>query len=86
VELAFEGRLDWLPTSARWWDPVAISCSKVPRAVLTPRDFPRTAAWARDQEAYVAELNAQPKPLTWPYPQTKVLTKFSSPPPVQLAA
>ena len=86
LELAFEVRLYWLPTYASWLDQVEIIFSKVQRDVLTPNDFPSTAALERDLEAYFAELNAHPKPIKWTYTKTKLLAKFSLPPPVQLAA
>ncbi len=86
LELAFEVRLYWLPTYASWLDQVEIIFSKVQRDVLTPTDFPSTAALERDLEAYFAELNAHPKPIKWTYTKTKLLAKFGSPPFQQLAA
>lgn len=86
LELAFEVRLYWLPTYASWLDQVEIIFSKVQRDVLTPNDFPSTAALEHDLEAYFAELNAHPKPIKWTYTKTKLLAKFSLPPPLQLAA
>jgi len=85
-KLAFEVRLYWLPTYARWLDQVEIIFSKVQRDVLTPNDFSSTAALECDLEAYFAELNTHPKPIKWTYTKTKLLAKFSLPPPVQLAA
>jgi hypothetical protein len=86
LELTFAVRLYWLPTYASWLDQVAIIFSKVQRDVLTPNDFPSTVALARELAAYFAELNAHPKPIRWTYTKTKLLAKFGSPPPVQLAA
>jgi transposase len=73
LELAFEVRLYWLPTYASWLDQVEVIFSKVQRDVLTPNDFPSTAALERDLEAYFAELNAHPKPIKWTYTKTKLL-------------
>jgi len=86
LELAFEVRLYWLPTYASWLDQVEIIFSKVQRDLLTPNDFPSTAALEHELEAYFAELNAHPKPIKWTYTKTKLLAKFNLPPLVQLAA
>lgn len=86
LELAFEVRLYWLPTYASWLDQVEIIFSKVQRDVLTPSDFPSLVALERDLAAYFVALNQQPKPVEWTYTKTKLLAKFDSPPPAQLAA
>src|SRR5262249_18751152 len=86
LDLAFEVRLYWLPTSTSWLDQVEIIFSKVQRDVLTPPDFARTGALEREVEVYFAELNAHPKPIHWTYTKTKLLAKFGAPPPAQLAA
>jgi transposase len=86
LELAFEVRLYWLPKYASWLDQVEIIFSKVQRDVLTPNDFPSLLALERDLHAYFTELNTHPKPIQWTYTQTKLLAKFSTPPPLQLAA
>jgi transposase len=86
LELTFEVRLYWLPTYASWLDQVEIIFSKVQRDVLTPNDFPSTVALERELEVYFAELNTHPKPIKWTYTKTKLLAKFGSSPPAQLAA
>jgi hypothetical protein len=86
LELSFEVRLYWLPKYASWLDQVEIIFSKVQRDVLTPNDFPSTVALERSLTAYFAELNEHPKPIHWTYTKTKLLAKFSAPPPLQLAA
>lgn len=86
LELTFEVRLYWLPTYASWLDQVEIIFSKVQRDVLTPSDFPSLLALERDLAAYFVDLNQQPKPIEWTYTKTKLLAKFGSPPPAQLAA
>jgi len=86
LELTFEVHLYWLPTYASWLDQVEIIFSKVQRDVLTPSDFPSLVALEHDLAAYFVELNQHPKPIEWTYTKTKLLTKFASPPPAQLAA
>jgi transposase len=86
LELAFEVRIYWLPKYASWLDQVEIVFSKVQRDLLTPNDFPSLVALERDLAAYFAELNDHPKPIKWTYTTTKLLAKFGSPPPAQLAA
>lgn len=86
LQLSFEVRLYWLPKYASWLDQVEIIFSKVQRDLLTPNDFPSTIALERDLRAYFDELNAHPKPIKWTYTKTKLLAKFGSPPPEQLAA
>jgi transposase len=86
LELSFEVRLYWLPTYASWLDQVEIIFSKVQRDVLTPSDFASTVALERTLHAYFADLNQHPKPIEWTYTTTKLLAKFSAPPPTQLAA
>src|SRR5262249_11013933 len=84
--LAFEVRLYWLPTYARWLEQVEIIFSQVQRDLLTPNDFPSTVALERDLQAYFAELNKHPKPIQWTYTKAKLWAKFGSPPPAQLVA
>jgi len=86
LELTFEVHLYWLPTYASWLDQVEIIFSKEQRDVLTPSDFPSLVALEHDLAAYFVELNQHPKPIEWTYTKTKLLTKFASPPPAQLAA
>lgn len=86
LELPFEVRLYWLPTYASWLDQVEIIFSKVQRDVLTPSDFPSLVALERDLAAYFVALNQHPKPIEWTYTKTKLLAKFDSPAPTQLAA
>src|SRR5215510_14646972 len=86
LELAFEVRRYWLPTSASWLDQGEIIFSKVQREVRTPSDFPSLGALARDLAAYFVELTQHPKPIEWTYTKTKLLAKFGAPPPAQLAA
>jgi transposase len=86
LELSCEVRLYWLPTYASWLDQVEIIFSKVQRDVLTPSDFVSTVALERTLLAYFEELNQHPKPIQWTYTKTKLLAKFGTPPPAQLAA
>jgi transposase len=86
LKLSFEVRLYWLPTYASWLDQVEIIFSKVQRDVLTPSDFASTVALERTLHACFADLNQHPKPIEWTYTTTKLLAKFSAPPPTQLAA
>jgi transposase len=86
LELAFEVRIYWLPKYASWLDQVEIIFSKVQRDVLTPNDFPSTLALEKTLQTYFAALNRHPKPIPWTYTKTKLLAKFATPPPLQLAA
>jgi transposase len=86
LELPFVVRLYWLPKYASWLDQVEIIFSKVQRALLTPNDFPSLVALERDLAAYFAELNTHPKPIKWTYTKTKLLAKFETSSPLQLAA
>lgn len=86
LELAFEVRVYWLPTHARWLDQVEIIFSKVQRDLLTPSDFPSLVALERDLAAYFALLNSHPKPIEWTYTKTKLFAKFGQLQPTQLAA
>ena len=86
LQLAFEVRLYWRPTHARWLDQVEIIFSKVQREVLTPNDFPSTIALNRDLMAYFEELNRQPQPIQWTYTKAKLIAKFDMPSQEQLAA
>jgi DDE superfamily endonuclease len=80
-------RIDWWPTHARWLDQGEIICSKVQRDGLTPNDFPSTLALEKQRKTYVEdESNRHPKPLQWTYTQTKMLAKFGTSQPVELAA
>jgi hypothetical protein len=80
-------RIDWWPTHASWLDQVEIICSKVQRDVLTPNDFPSTLALEKQRKTYGEdEINRHPKPLQWTYTQTKMLAKFGTSQPVELAA
>jgi hypothetical protein len=75
-----------LPTHASWLDQVEIIFSKVQRDVLTPNDFPSTLALEKQLKAYFDELNRHPKPIQWTYTKTKLLAKFGTSQPVELAA
>ena len=86
LALAFEVRLYWLPTHASWLDQVEIIFSKVQRDVLTPNDFPSTLALEKQLKTYFADLNQHPKPIQWTYTKTKLLAKFRTPQPAELAA
>jgi transposase-like protein len=86
LEWAFAVRLYWLPTYASGLDQGEIIFSKVHRDLLPPRDFPSLVALARDLAAYFVDLTQHPKPIEWTYTKTKLLAKFGSPPPAQLAA
>jgi len=86
LELHFEVRLYWLPTHASWLDQVEIIFSKVQRDVLMPNDFPSTLALEKDLQHYFAELNRHPKPIQWTYTKTKLMAKFGTPQPAELAA
>jgi transposase len=86
LDLAFEVRVYWLPTYASWLDQVEIIFSKVQREVLTPNDFPSTIALERTLQTYFTDLNVHPKPIKWTYTKTKLVAKFGSLPPQQLAA
>lgn len=86
LHLSFEVRIYWLPKYASWLDQVEIIFSKVQRDVLTPNDFPSLTALERDLLDYFAELNRHPKPIQWTYTKVKLLAKFGTPSPDQLAA
>lgn len=86
LQLCFEVRIYWLPTYASWFDQTEIVFSKVQREVLTPNDFSSVSALIRDLLAYFAELNQHPKPIQWTYTKAKLLAKFGTPPPAELAA
>ena len=86
LALACEVRIDWLPTHASWLDQVEIIFSKVQRDVLTPNDFPSTLALEKQLKTYFDELNRQPKPIQWTYTKTKLLAKFGTSQPAELAA
>ena len=79
-------RLYWLPTHASWLDQVEIIFSKVQRDVLTPNDFPSTLALEKHLKHYFDELNCHPKPIQWTYTKTKLIAKFGTPQPAELAA
>jgi hypothetical protein len=84
--LAFEVRLYWLPTHASWLDQVEIIFSKVQRDVLTPNDFPSTLALEKQLTHYFVDLNRPPKPIQWTYTKTKLMAKFGTTQPAELAA
>ena len=86
LALSFEVRLYWLPTHASWLDQVEIIFSKVQRDVLTPNDFPSTLALEKQLKTYFDDLNQHPKPIQWTYTKTKLLAKFRTPQPAELAA
>ena len=86
LDLSFVVKIYWLPTHASWLDQVEIIFSKVQRDVLTPNDFPSTQALEKDLKHYFADLNSQPKPIQWTYTKTKLMAKFGTPQPAQLAA
>lgn len=86
LHLSFEVRIYWLPKYASGLDQVEIIFSKVQREVLTPNDFPSTTALIRDLMDYFVELNQHPKPIKWTYTKVKLLAKFETTPPDQLAA
>jgi len=86
LELSFAVRIYWLPTHASWLDQVEIIFSKVQRDVLTPNDFPSTLALEKHLKHSFDELNGHPKPIQWTYTKTKLLAKFGTPQPVELAA
>jgi hypothetical protein len=86
LALAFEVRIYWLPTHASWLDQVEIIFSKVQRDVLTPNDFPSTLALEKQLKTYFEELNRHPKPMQWTYTKTKLLAKFGTSQPAELAA
>jgi len=81
-----ESGIYWLPMHASWLDQVEIIFSKVQRDVLTPNDFPSTLALEKQLKTYFAELNRHPKPIQWTYTKTKLLAKFGTSQPAELAA
>src|SRR5215468_1813525 len=86
LALSFDVRIYWLPTHASWLDQVEIIFSKVQRDVLTPNDFPSTLALEKQLKHYFDELNQHPKPIQWTYTKTKLLAKFATSQPTELAA
>lgn len=86
LELSFAVRIYWLPTHASWLDQVEIIFSKVQRDLLTPNDFPSTLALEKYLKTYFDELNRHPKPIQWTYTKTKLIAKFGTPQPAELAA
>jgi DDE superfamily endonuclease/Homeodomain-like domain len=86
LALSFEVRIYWLPTHASWLDQVEIIFSKVQRDVLTPNDFPSMLALEKHLTHYFDELNRHPKPIQWTYTKTKLIAKFGTPRPAELAA
>jgi hypothetical protein len=86
LELACAVRISWLPTPASWLDQVEIIFSKVQRDLLTPNDFPRTLALEKQCKTYFDALNRHPKPMQWTYTKTKLLAKFGTSQPAELAA
>ena len=79
-------RISWLPTHASGLDQVELIFSKVQRDVLTPNDFPSTLALEKQLKTYFAALNRHPKPMQWTYTKTKLLAKFGTSQPAELAA
>jgi hypothetical protein len=86
LELSFAVKIYWLPTHASWLDQVELIFSKVQRDVLTPNDFPSTLALERQLQHYFADLNRHPKPIQWTYTTTKLMAKFGTSQPIELAA
>jgi hypothetical protein len=86
LELSFAVKIYWLPTHASWLDQVEIIFSKVQRDVLTPNDFPSTLALEKQLTHYFADLNRHPKPIQWTYTKTKLIAKFGTSQPTELAA
>jgi hypothetical protein len=86
LELSFAVKIYWLPTHASWLDQVEIIFSKVQRDVLTPNDFPSTLAREKQLTPYFADLNRHPKPIQWTYTKTKLVAKFGTTQPTELAA
>ena len=86
LELSFAVKIYWLPTHASWLDQVEIIFSKVQRDVLTPNDFPSTLALEKQLKHYFADLNRHPKPIQWTYTKTKLMAKFGTSQPTELAA
>jgi hypothetical protein len=86
LELSFTVKIYWLPTHASWLDQVEIIFSKVQRDVLTPNDFPSTLALEKQLTHYFADLNRHPKPIQWTYTKTKLMAKFGTSQPTELAA
>ena len=86
LELTFAVKIYWLPTHASWLDQVEIIFSKVQRDVLTPNDFPSTLALEKQLKHYFADLNRHPKPIQWTYTKTKLMAKFGTSQPTELAA
>jgi DDE superfamily endonuclease len=83
---SFTVKLYWLPTPASWLDQGEIIFSKVQRDVLTPNDVPSTLALEKQLTHYFADLNRHPKPIQWTYTKTKLIAKFGTSQPTELAA
>ncbi len=60
--------------------------SKVRRVGLTPNVCANLRVLAKDLLAYFDELNGHPKLIKWTYTKAKLLMKFGTPSPDQLAA
>ena len=86
LALSFPVKISWLPTHASWLDQVEIIFSKVQRDVLTPNDCPSTLALEKQLTHYCAALNRHPKPIQWTYTKTKLMAKFGTSQPTELAA
>jgi len=86
LELSFTVKIYWLPTHASWLDQVEIIFSKVQRDVLTPYDFPSTLALEKQRTHYFSDLSRHPKPIQWTYTKTKLIAKFGTSQPTELAA
>lgn len=86
LALSFTVKIYWLPTHASWLDQVEIIFSKVQRDVLTPNDFASTLVLEKQLTHYFADLNRHPKPIQWTYTKTKLIAKFGTSQPTELAA
>lgn len=78
-----------LPIHASWLNQIEIYCSIIQRKVLTPNDFPDTAAVATRLQAFETRWNAQAKPFAWRFTRADLqrrLREQGDPPPVLTAA
>jgi len=60
------------PVHASWLHQVEISCSIVPRKVLTPNDFASLEAVEQRLRFYEALSNHQPRPCAWQFTRVKL--------------
>ena len=86
LQRSCEVRIYGLPTHASWRAQVELIFSKVQRDVLTPHDFSHLKVLEKDLMAYFDELHGHPKPINWTYTKAKLIVKFGTPSPNQLAA